>query len=83
MSLAHLRALWETVRQNFNPAKATVLFTPAPGAARQIRELEEELGVPLFERGGKRLTRLSEKTQQAPTGGACWWATGLDRRFSN
>ncbi|MFM8246946.1 MAG: CysB family HTH-type transcriptional regulator, partial [Burkholderiaceae bacterium] len=39
---------------------ANALFTSQPGVSRQIRELEEELGIDIFERNGKRLTGLTE-----------------------
>jgi LysR family cys regulon transcriptional activator len=39
---------------------ANALFTSQPGVSRQIRELEEELGIDIFERSGKRLTGLTD-----------------------
>ena len=52
MNFQQLRSVRETVRQGFNLTEvANVLFTSQPGVSRQIRELEEELGVPLVERG--------------------------------
>ena len=61
MNFQQLRSVRETVRQGFSLTEvANVLFTSQPGVSRQIRELEEELGINIFERNGKRLTGLTE-----------------------
>ena len=61
MNFQQLRSVRETVRQSFSLTEvANVLFTSQPGVSRQIRELEEELGIDIFERNGKRLTGLTE-----------------------
>ncbi|WP_019141580.1 CysB family HTH-type transcriptional regulator [Noviherbaspirillum massiliense] len=61
MNFQQLRSVREAARRGFNLTEvANVLFTSQPGVSRQIRELEEELGVEVFERNGKRLTGLTE-----------------------
>ena len=64
MNFQQLRSVRETVRQGFNlTGVAAVLHTSQPGVSRQIRELEEELGIELFHRAGKRLTGLTPPGQ--------------------
>jgi LysR family transcriptional regulator, cys regulon transcriptional activator len=61
MNFQQLRSLREAARRSFNLTEvARVLNTSQPGVSRQIRELEDELGVDLFIRAGKRLTALTE-----------------------
>jgi LysR family cys regulon transcriptional activator len=61
MNFQQLRSVREAVRRRFNLTEvAEALFTSQPGVSRQIRELEDELGVTIFERYGKRLTGLTE-----------------------
>jgi LysR family cys regulon transcriptional activator len=60
MNFQQLRSVREAVRCGFNLTEvAKVLHTSQPGVSRQIRELEEELGVDLFVRAGKRLTAMT------------------------
>ncbi|MBV8617420.1 MAG: CysB family HTH-type transcriptional regulator [Curvibacter sp.] len=61
MNFQQLRSVRETVRCGFNLTEvAHALHTSQPGVSRQIRELEDELGIELFVRVGKRLTGLTE-----------------------
>ena len=60
MNFQQLKSVRETVRSGFNLTEvAAALHTSQPGVSRQIRELEEELGVDIFVRAGKRLTGLT------------------------
>lgn len=60
MNFQQLRIIRETVRQNFNLTEvAEALFTSQPGVSKHIKDLEDELGVELFNRKGKRLTGLT------------------------
>jgi LysR family cys regulon transcriptional activator len=61
MNFQQLRAVSETVRRDFNLKRvADSLFISQPGVSHQIRDLEEELGIRIFERNGKRLTGTTE-----------------------
>jgi LysR family cys regulon transcriptional activator len=61
MNLHQLRFVREAVRQNFNLTDAAkALFTSQPGVSKAIIELEEELGVDIFTRHGKRIRGLTE-----------------------
>jgi LysR family cys regulon transcriptional activator len=60
MNFQQLRSVREAVRRGFNLTDvAAALHTSQPGVSRQIRELEDELGVEIFVRVGKRLTGLT------------------------
>ena len=61
MNFQQLRIMRETVRQNFNLTDvANALFTSQSGVSKHIKDLEDELGVELFIRRGKRLLGLTE-----------------------
>lgn len=61
MNFQQLRFVREAVRQNMNLTEAAnALYTSQSGVSKQIKDLEDELGVDVFVRRGKRLTGLTE-----------------------
>ena len=61
MNLHQFRFVQEAVRRNLNLTEtAKALFTSQPGISKAILELEEELGIDIFARHGKRLRRVTE-----------------------
>src|SRR5689334_320454 len=65
MKLQQLRYLTEVVRRGLNVSEAAAaLHTSQPGISKQIRALEDELGVQVFVRHGKRLVTVTEPGKQ-------------------
>ena len=61
MKLQQLRFLAEVARRDLNVSSAAeALFTSQPGISKQIKALEQELGIEIFIRNGKRLTGVTE-----------------------
>lgn len=67
MKLQQLRYIVEIVNQNLNITEAAeVLYTSQPGISKQVRLLESELGINIFERNGKHVKGLT------PAGEKLW-----------
>lgn len=65
MNFQQLRIIRETVRRGFNLTEvASALFTSQSGVSKHIKDLEDELGIELFARKGKRLLGLTEPGQE-------------------
>jgi LysR family transcriptional regulator, cys regulon transcriptional activator len=64
MNLQQFRFVRETIRRNFNLTEAArALYTSQPGVSKAIMEFEQELGVQIFERHGKRIKGLTKPGQ--------------------
>ncbi len=65
MKLQQLRYIWEVAHHELNvSATAQSLYTSQPGISKQIRLLEDELGLQIFTRSGKHLTRITPAGQE-------------------
>lgn len=65
MNLHQFRFVQQAVRRNLNLTEAAkALHTSQPGVSKAIIELEEELGIEIFARHGKRIKRVTEPGQQ-------------------
>ncbi|WP_034458148.1 HTH-type transcriptional regulator Cbl [Buttiauxella noackiae] len=61
MNFQQLKIIREAARRDYNLTEvANMLFTSQSGVSRHIRELEEELGIEIFIRRGKRLLGMTE-----------------------
>jgi len=68
MNFQQLRIIRETVRQHFNLTDvADALFTSQSGVSKHIKDLEDELGVELFIRKGKRFLGLTDPGKELLT----------------
>jgi len=68
MNFQQLRIIRETVRQNFNLTEvANALYTSQSGVSKHIKDLEDELGVELFVRKGKRFLGLTDPGKELLT----------------
>ncbi|PHM60791.1 LysR family transcriptional regulator [Xenorhabdus stockiae] len=60
MKLQQLRYIVEVVNHNLNVSStAEGLYTSQPGISKQVRMLEDELGIQIFARSGKHLTHVT------------------------
>ncbi|MBO1271481.1 HTH-type transcriptional regulator CysB [Shewanella sp. 4t3-1-2LB] len=65
MKLQQLRYIAEVVNHNLNvSATAENLYTSQPGISKQVRMLEDELGIQIFGRSGKHLTHVTPAGEQ-------------------
>ncbi|KAE8178736.1 HTH-type transcriptional regulator CysB [Photobacterium carnosum] len=65
MKLQQLRYIVEVVNHNLNVSStAESLYTSQPGISKQVRLLEDELGIQIFERSGKHLTKVTSAGEE-------------------
>lgn len=66
MKLSGLETFWTTYREGSLRRAAGILMRSQPALSYQIRDLEAELGAPLFERRGKKLVATETARRLAP-----------------
>jgi LysR family transcriptional regulator, cys regulon transcriptional activator len=65
MKLQQLRYIWEIAQHDLNVSStADSLYTSQPGISKMVRQLEDELGLPIFARNGKHLTEITAAGEQ-------------------
>ena len=68
MNVQQLRFVREAVRRDFNLTEVgNALFMSQSGVSKRIRELEDELGVDIFVRKGKRIMGLTAAGREVAT----------------
>lgn len=83
MKLQQLRYIWEVTQHELNvSATAESLFTSQPGVSKQIRLLEEELGIDIFARNGKHFTSLTPGGRGQGNRQRGWRNPGPGQRYS-
>ena len=66
MKMQQLRYIVEIVNQNLNVTEAAnALYTSQPGISKQVRLLEDELGLEIFERNGKHINPLHQRVKRS------------------
>jgi len=67
VNFQQLKIIREAARQDYNLTEvANMLFTSQSGVSRHIRELEDELGIEIFVRRGKRLLGTERSPHNFP-----------------
>src|SRR5213592_3841993 len=80
MKLQQLRCLTEVARRGLNVSEAAeALHTSQPGVSKQIKALEDELGIQVFVRHGKRLVAVTEPGKAVVANAE----TAFKRRYPN
>ena len=87
MKWQQLRYIVEIVNQNLNVTEAAnALYTSQPGISKQVRLLEDELGLEIFERNGKHIKSITPAGKKIVAYCSCsfgWKRKVLNRLLMN